>query len=186
MISSSGLGQAGGEGEGLRGFLPTDIARWNTNCLDDIAKWNTAIMMITMIIMITMTVMMVLLPSGIQKSWSIILLILSSVFDHQDCLGDYHGIIILNFDGIDNKGKRKKTLVFYGRADRKIPGGFLFAFPISIFVNDYYDNDDSKFFLRNPFIKGVNFVTNQILTDLSFNIFGFIIYGFYKYHTLHL
>ena len=59
MISSSGLGQAGGEGEGLRGFLPTDIARWNTNCLDDIAKWNTAIMMITRIIIITMIVMMV-------------------------------------------------------------------------------------------------------------------------------
>ena len=43
-----------------------------------------------------------------------------------------------------------------------------------------------KTFLTNLFIKGVNFVTNQILTDLSFNIFGFIIYGFYKYHTLHL
>ena len=28
MMFSSGLGQAGGEGEGLRGFLPGDINRW--------------------------------------------------------------------------------------------------------------------------------------------------------------
>ena len=53
-----------------------------------------------------------------------------------------------HLDGIDNKGRCKKTLVFYGRADRKIPGGFLYAFPISIFVNDYHDDDDSKNFFN--------------------------------------